>query len=126
MYPQTIGACPKCHQPKVQAGDEIKCLRCDTPKPTASKRINTCEDPGEKGLAAVLNNSGITLPKGEKPQFISKPSLEHLETIPNQARSIDSLSLALVHLKAIPVPKDLKQFKKIRKAIDLLESLVGE
>jgi len=116
---------------KIQVEGEIKCLRCESPKPEGSKRINTLEDPGEEGLKKVLSNSGITLPKGEKPNHISKPVLEHpgigaakeIQQNLNQARSIDSLSLALVHLKAIPVPKDLKQFKKIRKAIDLLESL---
>jgi len=89
------------------------------------------EDPGEEGLKKVLSNSGITLPKGGKPELPGKPVLSHSEVADvvevqqtlNKDRSMDSLSLALVHLKAIPVPKDLKQFKKIRKAIDLLESL---
>lgn len=125
MYPQTMGTCGKCRQLKVQAGDEIKCLRCDAPKPKESKRINTVEDPGEAGLARVLNESGISLPKGEKPDPISKPEIKLAPHVPEAKipNTTNYVFEALQCLKKVPVPNDLKQFKKIRKAIDLLESL---
>lgn len=124
-----MGVCGRCNQLKVQAGDEIKCLRCDAPKPKESKRVNTLEDPGEEGLAKILSNSGISLPKGSKPEVVNKPTLPGVaevveaQTSFNKAMSLDHVSEALLHLKMVPVPTDLKQFKKIRKAIDLLESL---
>lgn len=110
-----LGACPKCRQFKISVNGEARCINCDSNSNTGSGMVVTVEDPGEEALNGILTKTGI---KTEANKAIIAPKVEAKQTF--QGASVDD---ALRILKSLPMPKDLKQFKQINKAIKILESL---
>ena len=90
----------------------VKCVADATPK---LGRLQTAHDPGEKFFnknAAVsaqpIVEKAVVYGRNDLPQLT-------LETV---------VEIAVQNLNQLPMPKDIKQFKAVQKAIKTLESLV--
>lgn len=133
-----IGTCPKCHQGLLSVEGRPECIFCKEPE-TSSGIVVNIEDPGEEALNAVLGKNNVKMAMGgSKPEAPVKPSLPGVAELVKATKAVSQaiempvakaneleyyIHLALSNLKNAPMPKDLKQFKAIQKAIKILEGL---
>ena len=126
-YTSALGTCPICGQDKVQVEGDVKCLMCiGKASGNASGLVVSQEDPGEEALNKLLAKTGIAKIEGGKPPEAIKPNLavnKPVISAPVHPLSGASIFDALAILRALPMPKDIKQFKQINKAIKILEEL---
>lgn len=126
-YIPALGVCFKCGQAKIQAGDETKCIRCDVGTPEPSGLVVTIEDPGEEKLNAALASAGVVLPKVTNKANPVKNVVPNKPVVSNATYSFEDLvGSALAIMKGLPMPDDVKQFKKVKKVINDLEALLPE
>lgn len=128
-YIPALGVCVKCGLAKIQAGDEIKCIRCDVAASEPSGLTVTIDDPGEAKLNAVLASAGVVLPKATgKPNPVNTTAPIKAVSVATKANySFEELvGNALAIMKGLPMPDDVKQFKKVKKIITDLEALLPE
>jgi hypothetical protein len=119
-----LGACPKCRQYKISVNGESRCINCDSNNNTGSGLVVDIEDPGEEGIKKVLANSGVAVGQGGKPPTPAPREANKQVIAPKvETKATGSVEMALEILRSLPMPKDLKQFKQINKAIKILESL---
>lgn len=113
-----LGNCTKCGMEKIAVNEAIKCIRCDMPaKPLSGLVVNT-EDPGEDKISHVLAASGVGIPKIPKKEqkevaVVKRSFEEEVKHIADQLRSL-------------PIPRDIKQFKAVNRAIKSVEKILGE
>jgi hypothetical protein len=119
-----LGNCAKCGKAKIDVHGEIRCIFCEAEKNVPSGLVVKIDDPGEAKMAQVLAASGIAIPKAPK------LGVTRNDVMPQNLQNNFSLEArveqALGILKSLPMPKDLKQFKAINKAIQSVEKIVGE
>jgi len=106
------GYCLQCGNPNIETPEGAKCIPCSLKAPKRSHLTVDIEDPGEEAFKAVLNGAAIKATKAK------------VTVAASTTRGTVDDALAIV--KSFPIPSDLKQFKKIKKVIDLLESLKEE
>lgn len=119
-----LGNCAKCGRAKIDVHGEIRCILCEAENNPPSGLVVTVNDPGEARMAQVLAASGIAIPKVAKKDEVAKIAVP--QTIPSTGSLESRVELAIGILKSLPMPKDLKQFKAINKAIQSVEKIVGE
>jgi hypothetical protein len=130
-YATAQGRCTKCGMDRLQVEGVTKCVVCDV-ESVSSGLIVDIEDPGEEEINRVLASAGVKQLEGSKPPTPIKPEAirtviaskvgTQKSTVPQVtcgATVIEALNI----LRGLPMPKDLKQFKQINKAIKILESL---
>jgi hypothetical protein len=127
QFTSALGICQKCGQSKIQVEGNVKCLLCDS-EPGNSGLVVKVEDPGHDAMDKLLSKAGVLNVGGGKPPAPIKPHLEAKaevtkQYIPTPAVSTTGVFDALAILRALPMPKDIKQFKQINKAIKILEDL---
>lgn len=116
-----VSVCPKCNGNMITKGNSLVCLMCDKPPlpkgyvkppPVSVKSVST----------AQLKELGVQ----SDIQDARKPikSLKREDTV--IPRVSNTAYDALEIMRNLPMPKDEKEFKKIRKIIQLLEKFVGE
>lgn len=131
QYSPALGTCQKCGQSKIQVEGNVKCLLCDVEAGNSGLVVKV-EDPGHDMMDKLLAKAGVTnIPGGKPPEAIR--SISRVETakvveVPRvEAKAIvvsgSGIDQALQILRALPMPKDIKQFKAINKAIKILEDL---
>lgn len=105
---------------------ELVCVKCRAAGEVKTGRTQLVEDPGEgfngftggKGKVTILDeahggNVGIAHPEKARPVVrFGGATLEEI------------VSNAVLNLHALPMPKDIKEFKKVQKVIKTLQSLV--
>lgn len=101
------GYCSKCNNALLTVNDVRTCIYCDAKKPV-SGNASTVEDPGEEGLGILLEHKG-----------------QEMQRIPISKVSSGTLEDAIRIVKSLPLPEDVKQFKRVKKIIDLMEQLRG-
>lgn len=129
-YTTALGACRKCGNDHIQVEGVTKCLVCDANNNGGSGLVVTKEDPGEAALTEILSRVGVAGIPGGKPPTPIKPVLavnRQVIAAKSEANSsliqIGTIENALDILRRLPMPKDIKQFKAISKAIKILENL---
>lgn len=100
------GYCPKCQNALLTVNDVKKCIYCDAKKQVEGN-ASTVEDPGEEGLASFTQKATLPITNVQK--------MHPLGTIDD----------AIKIMRSLPMPDDVKQFRKIKKVIDLMEQLRG-
>jgi hypothetical protein len=110
--------CTVCGQEKILRNAEQVCIFCPSKQPAkVDKNYKTPIDPGEKEMQELLT-------KGKVPTLVpEKLSYKAKILLPNEGSTVKA---ALDIMKALSMPKDIKQFKQIQKIIKLLEKLIGE
>lgn len=100
----------------------VKCVADATPK---MGRTQIVEDPGEE----FFNGKGTT---AQISVFESKAGLKEAERVP-KAPTLDTrynytvadvVGIAVAQLRHLPMPEDIKEFKRVQKVIKTLQSLV--
>ena len=127
-----FATCTRCGQMKVQTeGGAAQCLSC-SPNIDNPSMVVTIEDPGDDEINKVLEKAGVRHLAGSKPPTPIKPEAIRPSIAPKvetqkayvpQVIHGSTVESALNILRGLPMPKDLKQFKQINKAIKILESL---
>jgi len=107
--------CEKCGSQKIQQNNEFVCIFCHGKKQVVPKRPPVMvEDPGEKELALM---------SGKAMQSQTKPYVKGTAQMVVTGSSVHD---ALAIMKSLPMPKDIKEFKKIQKIVKLMEALTGD
>jgi hypothetical protein len=128
-YTTALGRCQKCGQDKISVEGINKCLSCDSNNNVGSGLIVRVEDPGAEMIDKLLAKAGVASVVGGKPPEPIKPNLVKSAIIPPKLPdySIPTNEVSIGHaidiLKALPMPKDIKEFKAINKAISILEKI---
>jgi hypothetical protein len=133
-YAPTLGVCEKCGQSKIQVEGNVKCVFCPDPDSKGSGLVVTTQDPGDEALNKILLKSGIAAPKPEdisklepvKPKVISKvQNVAPQSTNVTQNVTLESgVQRAIEILQSLTMPKDIKQFKAVNKAVKALEAIL--
>lgn len=131
-YTTALGRCQKCGQDKISVEGINKCLSCDSNNNVGSGLVVSVEDPGAEMIDKLLAKAGVAQVVGEKPPEPIKPNLaprqrvetpKAVATNPQISSSQANIGYAIDILKSLPMPKDIKQFKAINKAISILEKI---
>jgi hypothetical protein len=126
-YVNALGTCARCGNNMIQVEGNIQCVFCPSSTGGSGLVVKT-EDPGHEVLDKLLTKVGVASIPGGKPPLPVKPEAKQnviasqIE-VKNPSIQIGSIENALDILRNLPMPKDLKQFKQISKAIKILESL---
>jgi len=100
-----LGYCPQCREMRIAVSGVPTCLNCV--KPPRPKHLvkppNATADPSDKEFRSVV---GATVK-------VAKPI----------GRTVQE---ALDIMESLPMPKDIKDFKKIQKVIKQLKDLIGD
>lgn len=113
------GRCSKCGQPKLAVEGTNQCLQCDIGPSAPVGPVSKYCDPGEDKLREVLAGRGVVV---KKTDVLHIPEITPGKFEPLSLK--DCITQALSILGSAPMPKDIKQFKSIQKAIKTLEGLV--
>jgi len=124
------GYCTKHKMDKMFVGTqdatEPTCVRCVADATPKMGRTQVVEDPGEeffKGKGSTAQIS-ITPPGVAEVVAVEKAlAAPMLETRYSYVLK-DVVEIAVAQLRKLPMPEDVKEFKRIQKAIKLLQSLV--
>lgn len=98
------------------------CIKCKAASEPKLGRPQTEEDPGEaffnKGVPVISKVSERDVTHGDKVQPARTLA-------PHEAQSLlDIVGTAVAQLKRLPMPEDIKEFKRVQKIIKTLQSLV--
>ena len=99
---------------------EPVCVRCKADATPKIGRTQTVEDPGEDFNGYV--GGGKAKVQIVEANGVGKMAVAALRVGGSTLESI--VANAVLNLNALPMPKDIKQFKKIQKVIKTLQSLV--
>jgi hypothetical protein len=103
-------------------GVVMDCIYCEAKKPVSKPGSDT-PDPGEAELRRLLAQSGVHQPvvtSGEQKEAPKAKSVTQTVTTPVTLESV------IADLSSLPMPKSMKQFKAINKAIVLLQKALTE
>lgn len=108
--------CEHCGNLKVQVNDAFICLSCSGKKsPKPNPNYTPPKDPGEDWFNKG-QNSVPEVPKSAPIQTIAKPAQSLIACV-KQAVAI---------MESAPMPKDIKEFKAVTKAIKYLNALLED
>lgn len=121
------GRCGTCGAGMISTNGQDKCIACAKPKlpkgyvkppPVPNKAIS------EKDLKRAMGGKVNPSPYKEanKPLKGEVGKVHSVATVNVSGTAKDALEI----MKHLPMPKDEKEFKKIRKIINLLEKFIGE
>jgi hypothetical protein len=102
---------------------EPTCVRCVADSTPKIGRTVVAEDPGEdyfKGKGTNAKITTLTPTHGGIGQAVVKQPAYQIEPV----RLEDIVGVAVSQLKRLPMPEDVREFKKVQKIIKTLQSLV--
>lgn len=116
------GFCEKHNMDKMFVGledaTEATCVKCVADATPKLGRTQIVEDPGEEYFQGKGTNAKImNVPANSIPQKST------IMVVGQQASFSEGVENALKILGSLPMPKDLKQFKAVQKAVKILEAL---
>lgn len=117
------GFCVKHKMDKMFVGledaTEPLCIKCDAESKPKLGTTQIVEDPGEEYFKTNKSDAKIVnVPANSIPQK------SNVLVVGQQASFGEGIANALKILNALPMPKDLKQFKAVQKVVKTLEGLV--
>lgn len=127
------GVCGKCGQAKVHVEGNPTCLLCDSDNRNKSGLVVTVEDPGEEAMRHLLAEHNVFMPKageGSVPPVPAKVISPVQKVVPQSTPVTQNVTFeheikrAIDLLQKLPMPKDIKQFKAINRAVKTLESIL--
>lgn len=122
-----LGQCPIHHIDKMSVGSndfdgQAVCIKCQADARPKEGRTQVVEDPGEEFFQGKGSKAKITILDAGH----SAPPV--LKLNPSRQYGGDTLEMivanAVLNLNTLPMPKDIKEFKKVQKVIKTLQSLV--
>jgi len=111
-------SCPKCGSQMILENEVPKCIFCFGKQSVVKSKhqAKDAKDPGEAGLAMV-SGKAMQVPNHPTPYIKGTAKVVAVQ------RSIyDALDI----MRSMPMPKDIKEFRKIQKIIKLMEDITGE
>lgn len=120
------GFCQKHQMDKMFVGSqdatEPTCIKCDAEARPKLGRTQVVEDPGEeyfqgKGTSAKITT--LDAPHGGKIPLVGSAVVKF-----GGATLEEIIANAVLNLNGLPMPKDIREFKKIQKVIKTLQTLV--
>lgn len=127
-YVHGLGTCKTCGNPLMSAangdtgGQVLDCIYCAAKKPV-DKPGSSVSDPGEEEMRKVLALSGVHHPVIAGEQKTAPKVRTVTQTVTQEVTSLEQIITAL---EALPMPKSMKQFKSINKAITTLKKALAE
>jgi len=123
------GFCTKHQMDKMFVGNENSteptCIRCDADSRPKEGRTVIAEDPGEDFFRGKGTTAKITT---LDPTSGAKLGIAEAMKVPVQkfggATLEEIVANAVLNLNGLPMPKDIREFKKIQKVIKTLQTLV--
>lgn len=106
----SLGFCPKCNDSLITEKGIPKCFNCG---------------PGKKDPGLIKPPPAVEIPSDYR---FRQPvtGKETVTKLPAPVKMSSTAKDALDIMRNLPMPKDEKEFKKIKKIINLLEKFVGE
>jgi len=101
---------------------EPTCIRCDADSRPKEGRTVIAEDPGEEffhGKGTTAKITVVDATHGAKVPLIGSAVVKY-----GGATLEEIVANAVLNLSGLPMPKDIKEFKKVQKVINTLQSLV--
>jgi uncharacterized Zn finger protein (UPF0148 family) len=122
-----LAACPKCGVSKVDVHGEIRCLRCEAEYNPPSGLEVKIQDPGEDQISRVLAAAGVAMARPIKKAEGTTEVVKEIKKVEvtDTMTFEEKVTRAVNILKNLPMPKDIKQFKAINKAIASVEKILG-
>lgn len=109
--------CDKCGSMKILRNDVPTCIFCVGKKQGVAKAgYVPAIDPGEKGIQKILKDAKVekdtlSIKTNGTPQILA-------------SNSAGNAGQALVIMKSLPMPNDVKKFRQIKKIIVQIEKLI--
>lgn len=102
------------------------CIKCKAAAEPKLGRPQTAEDPGEhffnKGVPPMPKNAVLdstpNIKEAEKVSNVPTLDMRYSYTV------ADVVEIAIAQLRKLPMPEDIKEFKRVQKVIKTLQSLV--
>lgn len=127
-----LGVCPRHNAAHISVDGLPVCLRCQAEAAKAQARpvgVVTIADPGHDAMQGLKTAKTERFPDGSVAATEVKPTQARVPTprpvVPAGGSFAEQVERALVALRACPMPKDLKQFKAVAKAVAILEKLIA-
>ena len=99
---------------------EPTCVRCVADATPKMGRTQTVEDPGEGYfIKGEKSDAKVTVVEN-----VVKPRVSEMRATKSASSLEEIVERAVADLGDLPMPKDIKQFKKVQKVIKTLQSLV--
>lgn len=106
-----------------QESTEPTCIKCDAEARPKMGRTQIVEDPGEGYFQGKGGNANITLLENV-PTVSSDRAIQIPRNLGRVLTLEEVVAKAVEDLNSLPMPKDIKQFKAVQKAIKTLQALV--
>ena len=120
------GFCQKHQMDKMFVGNENAteptCIRCDADSRPKEGRTVVAEDPGEdffRGKGTTAKITVVDATHGAKLPLVGSAVVKF-----GGATLEEIVANAVLNLNGLPMPKDIREFKKIQKVIKTLQTLV--
>lgn len=110
----------------VEDSTEPTCVRCVADAKPKMGRTQTVEDPGEQFFHGKGSTAKVTLLEHvptSATDTASLPAAPMLDTRYSYTMK-DVVDIAVAQLRKLPMPEDIKEFKRVQKVIKTLQSLV--
>lgn len=125
------GFCQKHQMDKIFVGNENAteptCIRCDADSRPKEGRTVIAEDPGEdffKGKGTTAKITVLDPSHGGNPG-VAEVVKAHVAIAKFGGATLEEIvANAVLNLNGLPMPKDIREFKKIQKVIKTLQTLV--
>ncbi len=123
------GVCERHGTAKIMVDSNIECLMCNKEAAHAQAvpvGVNAIEDPGHEGMKGLKtadvedfdHSRGLLRPGAAQAIRAASPAVAV-----KGGTFAEQVGSAVATLKACPMPKDLKSFKAVAKAVKILEGL---
>lgn len=122
------GFCQKHQMDKMFVGSqdatEPTCIKCDAEAQPKLGRTQMVEDPGEEYFNGKGTNAKITVLDPSHGGKAAIPLVGSAVVKFGGATLEEIVANAVLNLNGLPMPKDIREFKKIQKVIKTLQTLV--
>jgi len=121
------GVCGKCGQQllQVEENGSTLCIICQSKKMISEGPQVKAAAPTEEQMSKVLAAAGISVKTAPQNTYVA-PNSPPVPTKIQTGVFKDMVAHALDTMKALPMPKDLKQFKTVNKVISQMEGLLED
>lgn len=125
-----LGQCPVHHIDRMSVGSndfdgQAVCVKCQADARPKEGRTQLVEDPGEEFFQGKPTNAKVTLLDAQYDAKAFRPSGIGRAVVASAGLTLEEIvERAVSELGNLPMPKDIKQFKKVQKVIKTLLNLV--
>jgi hypothetical protein len=124
-----LGGCAKCRMGLITVNGVKSCPNCSTTS-EPSGLVNTATDPGHEAIIKLTasQQEAIAELKDVVNPFVKMDAKAFVQkTVTAANRTKEQIITDILNLLAtIPLPKDIKEFKKISKVKTILQSMIQE